>query len=69
MAKPPEKPVLQLVNELGGAKAVAEALKTKERTVHMWAYRKGIPRARWPEMIDAFPGVTLDRLRAVERAA
>lgn len=69
MEKPPKKPVAQLVSDLGGAQVVAEALKTKERTVHMWIHRKGIPRARWPEVIDAFPQMTLDRLREVERAA
>lgn len=69
MANTPKKPVAQLVSELGGAKVVADALNTKERTVHMWATRKTIPRGRWPEMMDAFPTVTLDRLREVERAA
>jgi hypothetical protein len=32
----------------------------------MWSVRNRIPRKVWPEIIDAFPEVTLDELKAVE---
>ena len=45
---------------------MARVLNTDPRKVVMWKVRNRIPRTAWPEIIDAFPGVTLDELRSVE---
>lgn len=69
MAKTPTKPVAILVHDLGGADAVAAKLNARPETVRMWAFRNAVPRRVWPEMIEAFPDITLDRLRATEDRA
>lgn len=69
MAKPPKKPVAQLVSDLGGAQTVAERLNSRTETVRMWTWRNAVPRRVWPEMIEAFPGLTIDKLKAIEARA
>lgn len=70
MAKPPKKPVAQLVSDLGGAQTVAERLNSRTETVRMWTWRNAVPRRVWPEMIAAFPNeLTLDKLKAIEARA
>jgi hypothetical protein len=32
----------------------------------MWQFRERIPRTAWPELIQAFPTITLDALMAAE---
>lgn len=56
----------KLINELGGTQVVAERLHIEPRTVQMWKFRRRIPRQRWPEILEHFPAVTLDALRASE---
>jgi hypothetical protein len=68
MTKPP-KPVAQLVGELGGPDALAGKLNVKPATVKMWAFRGAVPRRVWPELLDAYPDMTLDRLKDVEGRA
>lgn len=51
---------------LGGPATAAEKLNMRPRTVEMWAYRKRIPRTAWPDLIAAYPDLTLDELRALE---
>lgn len=58
-----------LVRLLGGAAKVAAALSMKAGAVRAWTHRNEIPRRAWPELIDAFPAVTLDALRATELSA
>jgi hypothetical protein len=55
-----------LINGLGGTQVVAERLQIEPRTVEMWKFRRRIPRQRWPDLIDKFPSVTLDELKAAE---
>lgn len=50
----------------GGPNVVAAAIKESPGTVRMWALRRRIPRRVWPELIEAFPEVTLDELKRVE---
>lgn len=69
MEKPPKKPVAQFVRDLGGPHLVAEKLNTSPEAVRMWAFRNAIPRRVWPDVIDAFPNVTLDKLRLIEARA
>lgn len=49
-----------------GAHAMARTMGMDPRTVRMWKVRNRIPRKAWPEIIDHYPDVTLDQLRAVE---
>jgi hypothetical protein len=56
----------KLIDALGGTQAVAETLSLEPRTVQMWKFRKRIPRTRWPELIEKYPQLTLDALRAAE---
>lgn len=52
--------------EAKGAEVIAERLRVEVGTVRVWKHRKSIPRATWPELIEAFPELTLDRLKAME---
>jgi hypothetical protein len=54
--------------ELGGANLVAERLGRRPSAVRMWAHRRRVPRSVWPELLDAYEDLTIDRLRAVEAA-
>lgn len=69
MEKSPTKPVAILVHDLGGPDAVAAKLKARPATVRMWIFRNAVPRPVWPDLIDAFPVVTLDRLKSIEAQA
>lgn len=62
-------PSRQFIDQkLGGTDAVATRLGRKPSAVRMWAHRRAIPRSVWPELIEAYEGLTLDDLRAVEDA-
>ena len=50
----------------GGVDAVAAALKVPVGTVRVWKTRKAIPRARWPEVLEHFPDVTMAKLKELE---
>jgi hypothetical protein len=56
----------ELIKSLGGTTKVARKLGEKVQTVHMWGKRQCIPRRVWPEMLDAYPQVTMDTLRLTE---
>lgn len=57
----------QFIRAKGGPHQMARALgRTDPRPVCMWSVRNRIPRKVWPEIIDAFPEVTLAELKAVE---
>ena len=51
-----------IINEIGAA-VVAQQLGVPVEHVRVWKNR-GIPRARFAEIITAFPAVSLERLRA-----
>lgn len=51
-----------------GAIAMAEKLRMKPARVRMWKLRKCIPRSAWPEVVEAFPSLTLEKLKALEPA-
>lgn len=50
-----------------GAKVIADKLGVPPGRVRVWKARKVIPRSAWAELIDAFPDITLDMLKAGER--
>jgi hypothetical protein len=66
---PMERTASSLIVERGDYEAVAAKLGIPAGTVAAWKSRNSIPRRNWPEIIDAFPDLTMDELRATERAA
>ncbi len=56
----------QIIDENGGPAAFAEKVGRKPGAVRLWKHRNKLPREAWPEIIQAFPGLTLERLIAVE---
>lgn len=57
----------QLIDEKGGPAAFAKAIGREPTAVRMMKHRDRIPRSVWPEVVEAFPDVTLDDLRDIER--
>lgn len=49
-----------------GVNPIAEATNAQPVTVRMWRYRNQIPRSVWPELVRAFPELTLDALMKLE---
>lgn len=57
----------EFIKDRGGPHAMARKLGREDpRPVAMWSTRNRIPRKAWPDIIDAYPEVTLDELRALE---
>lgn len=56
----------EFIDKRGGPHAMARSMHIDPRTVRMWKVRNRLPRKAWPEIIETFPDVTLDQLRAVE---
>jgi hypothetical protein len=54
--------------KLGGAEEAAERLHRTPGAIRMWAHRRAVPRSMWPEILDAYQNVTLEDLKALERA-
>lgn len=63
-----KSPAELFIEERGGAHQLARALDVKPVNVRMWKMRKSIPRSAWPEIIAAYPDLTLDDLRRTEAA-
>lgn len=57
-----------IIETKGGPAVVAEALSIKPARVRTWVWRGKIPRSNWPEVIEAFPEITLEALKAAEAA-
>lgn len=49
-----------------GAKAIADTIGVPASRVRVWKSRGVIPRSAWAELIDAFPDITLEKLKAGE---
>jgi hypothetical protein len=47
-----------------GAKIIADRIDVPVGRVRVWKCRNIIPRSAWAELIDAFPTVTLEKLKA-----
>lgn len=63
------KTVEQIIDELGGARAIAERTPAKIGAIRLWKHRHTIPRTAWPDLIRAFPDkLTLDDLLMAEGA-
>jgi hypothetical protein len=55
-----------IIDEKGGPAVFAELVGKSAGAVRVWKHRNQIPRDSWPEIIKAFPDITLDRLCASE---
>lgn len=60
--------VRTFVDSLNGNAAVAKATGHSEGAVALWVHRNRLPRSAWPEVMTAFPDVTLARLLDLEKA-
>lgn len=58
----------QFIDEKGGPAAVASKVGRKSGAVRLWKHRGVLPRDAWPEIVDAYPDMTLDRLKEIEQA-
>ncbi len=61
--------VSDFIGGLGGNSQVAALTGRKAGAVAVWVYRRKIPRTAWPELIKAFPSLTLEQLLELERQA
>lgn len=59
----------QIIESKGGSAAFAKACGLEPSAVRMMKHRNKLPRSAWPEIMTAFPDLTLDVLRASEAAA
>lgn len=58
----------QFVDGRGGPKAVATATGKTPGAVSLWKNRNKLPREAWPEILKAYPDVSLDDLLKIEGA-
>lgn len=63
-----DSPRIQLIHTLGGPHSVARQIGKRPGAVRMWVQRDLIPRTAWPDLIDAFPDLTLEKLKLLEAA-
>ncbi|MGH1574333.1 carph-isopro domain-containing protein [Methylobacterium sp. P31] len=58
----------QIIDDKGGPTAVAAKVGRTPGAVRVWKHRDVFPREAWPEILEAFPDITLDQLRELEKA-
>lgn len=56
----------EIIDAKGGPAAIERATGHKAGAVSVWRHRNRIPRSAWPEIMTAFPDITLDVLKATE---
>jgi hypothetical protein len=60
--------VATIIDEKGGAAVFAEKVGRRPGAVRVWKHRNQFPRKAWPEIITAFPDLSLERLTEIEAA-
>lgn len=60
---------IQFIDARGGPAVIARATGYRPGAVALWRHRNKLPRTAWPEIMEAFPDVTLDHLKAIEAAS
>jgi hypothetical protein len=60
-------PVGDFIKAKGGAAVFAAAIGKKSGAVRMMRCRGVLPRSVWPEIISAYPEISLDDLMALEQ--
>lgn len=63
------KSASDIIEEKGGSAIFAERVGQTPGAVRVWKSRNRFPRTAWPEINSAFPDLTLDVLKEIERAA
>lgn len=58
----------QIIDAKGGPAAFAACVSRTPGAVRVWKHRDSFPRDAWPEIMRAFPEVTLDLLMKMESA-
>jgi hypothetical protein len=58
----------ELIERKGGAASFARAIGHEASAVRMMKHRNKLPRAAWPEILEAFPDVSIADLKAIESA-
>lgn len=56
----------EFIDGKGGPATVARATGYKPGAVALWRHRNKLPRSAWPEIMEAFPGTTIETLKAIE---
>lgn len=59
----------RIIDENGGPAAFAEKVGRKAGAVRLWKHRNKLPREAWPEIMQAFPALTLAQLIKIEAEA
>lgn len=60
---------IQFIDTNGGPAAVARATGYAAGAVSLWRHRNKLPRTAWPEILEAYPTVSLADLKAIEAGA
>jgi hypothetical protein len=60
------KSAAEIIDAYGGSTVFAKAVGWSAGAVRLWKHRNLIPRDAWPEVIKAFPDITLDLLMEIE---
>jgi hypothetical protein len=63
------KSAAQIISEKGGPAIVAAKVGKTAGAVRVWKHRDTFPREAWPEIMRAFPDLTLDVLMKLEAAS
>lgn len=61
--------VAELIDAKGGPAVFAEKVKRSANNVCVWKFRNRIPRTAWPEVIEAFPEISIADLKGIEAQA
>lgn len=57
-----------IITELGGPAEIATKLGLGQGVIRQWKFRGVIPRRAWPDLIAAYPHVTMEALLGAEAA-
>jgi hypothetical protein len=56
----------EIIDAKGGPTAFAAKVKRRPGAVRAWKHRNYFPREAWPEIINAFPDLALEKLIEIE---
>lgn len=59
----------QFIEARGGTTTVANSTGYKPGAVALWKHRNKLPRTAWPEIVRAYPDVSIEDLLKVEAAS
>jgi len=55
-----------IIEQNGGPSAFAEKVGKRPGAVRVWKHRNQFPREVWPEILTAFPDISLEKLMDME---